>query len=66
VRHLANAVEERYGDDQEATIRAVVRSFAKELQLPTSEADGYFCHNQAQPGAPGDVFAFASLRQDRG
>jgi len=45
VRHLANAVEDRYGDDQEATIRAVVRSFAKELQLPTSEADGYFWHN---------------------
>jgi len=45
VRHLSNALEEGYGDDKESTIKAVVRSFAKELQLPTSEADGYFWHN---------------------
>src|SRR3546814_16122821 len=36
VRHLANAVEERYGDNQDSTIKAVVRSFPKALQLPTS------------------------------
>lgn len=45
VRHVANALQERYGDDPEVTIRTLVRSFAKELQLPTSEADGYFWHN---------------------
>lgn len=45
VRHVANAMEERYGENTEETIIKVVRSFANELQLPTSEADGYFWQN---------------------
>ena len=45
VQHVAHAMSERYGDDPEKTKREIVRSFAKELQIPTSGADGYFWHH---------------------
>src|SRR3546814_17405114 len=42
VSHLANAVEERYGDNQVSPIKAVVRRFTQQLQLTTSKTKGYY------------------------
>ena len=42
VRHLANALQEQQGANQESTIEAVVDSFLEELNEPTSQAEGSF------------------------
>lgn len=45
IRHVSNAVEEQYGQPAPAAVRAIIRAMAKELKLPTSEANGYFWSN---------------------
>ena len=42
VRHIANAMHERYGDPVERTKAEVVRAILEELEMPSSEAKGHF------------------------
>jgi hypothetical protein len=42
VRHIANAMQERFGDSVEKTQAEIVRSLLEELEMPTSEAKGKF------------------------
>jgi hypothetical protein len=42
VRHIANAMHERFGDAPEKTSAEVVRALLEELEMPTSEAHGKF------------------------
>ena len=42
VRHLANALHDRYDKEREATQIQVVRALLAELNLPTTEAHGKF------------------------
>ncbi|MBL8514867.1 MAG: DUF5076 domain-containing protein [Betaproteobacteria bacterium] len=41
-RHIANALNERYGDPIERTKAEIVRALLTELDLPTSETKGHF------------------------
>ncbi len=41
-RHVANALEERYGVDRDASLAQIRASFSAELDKPTTEAKGGF------------------------
>src|SRR5690606_10837204 len=41
-KHISNAMNEEYGDDKTLTVKMIARSLAEELQLPTSDVEGYF------------------------
>ena len=41
-RHVANALQERYGIEAEASLRQIREGFLAELDSPTSEAKGSF------------------------
>jgi hypothetical protein len=42
IRHIANAMQERYGDPPERTRAELVRALTEELDIPTSDAKGGF------------------------
>ena len=42
VRHIANAMQEQFGDSVEKTKAEIVRALLEELEMPTSEAKGRF------------------------
>ena len=42
VRHIANAMNEAYGDPVERTKTEIVRAMLDELEMPSSEAKGKF------------------------
>ncbi|MGE0356202.1 MAG: DUF5076 domain-containing protein [Burkholderiales bacterium] len=42
VRHIANAIHERYGDPAERTKAELVKAMLQELEVPSSEARGEF------------------------
>jgi hypothetical protein len=44
-RHIANAVEEAYGEDKSKVLRAVQTAYLQELGEPTSIARGEFVDN---------------------
>ena len=41
-RHIANALNERYGDPVERTKAEIIRALLTELDMPTTEAKGQF------------------------
>ena len=41
-RHIANAMQERFGDPAERTRAEIVRAMLVELDIPTTEAKGQF------------------------
>lgn len=41
-RHLAQALQEKYGEDQQDAIEKIKNSFLTELAKPTSKAEGGF------------------------
>jgi hypothetical protein len=41
-RHIANAMQERFGDPPERTRAEIVRAMLVELEMPTTEAKGQF------------------------
>lgn len=41
-RHLANAINTKYGTDHNESIEKIKQSFLKELMKPTSKAEGGF------------------------
>ena len=44
-RHLANALQEAYSKDPRDTVARIREAFAKELDAPTSKAEGDFIQN---------------------
>ncbi|WP_296253463.1 DUF5076 domain-containing protein [uncultured Stenotrophomonas sp.] len=44
IRHIANALQERYGQPPSDTIAAIMESLHDELSDPTSDAKGTFSH----------------------